>query len=226
MLVATPRITGTRENPRWKTVVGVVEDVRYRGITDPRLDLYLPATQSTIRVRQLLVRTTAPPTQLSADVRAIARDLDPRVWVGEATAMTDEIARETAPWRFAMRVLSAFGILAGALASVGLVALVSLVVALRRRELGIRAALGATPGRLRSHVLNETISTAVTAAGVGVVAVLGLGRLLSGLLVDTAPNDPVSLVGAALLTVAAAVVGCLLPAARAAASDPAEVLRD
>jgi predicted permease len=226
ILVPTQRAAGSREQPRWQTVVGVVEDVRYRGITDPRLDLYLPAAQSTSRVKHLLVRSRGTPLQVAADVRAIARDLDPQVHVGEITTMDEALARETAPWRFAKHVLGACGALAAVLATVGLLGQVSLVVSLRRRELGIRAALGATPGRLRAHVLSEAARTSATATLVGVLGALALGRLVAGLLVETTPHDPVSIGGAAALTLAASLVGCLLPARRAAASDPTQALRD
>lgn len=226
ILVASQRAPGSIEEPRWQTVVGVVEDIRYRGLMDPRLDVYLPAAQSTNRVKQLLVRTTGAPGQVAADVRAIARGLDPAALVGDVAVMADVVARESAPWRFAMRILSAFGMLAAILATVGLVGLVSLVVALRRRELGIRAALGATPARLRAHVLREVIWTAAAAAPVGVLAALALGTFIDGLLVHTAAHDPVSIGGAAILTLCSGVAGCLLPARVAAKSNPAETLRE
>jgi predicted permease len=226
VVVATQRLPGSIEEPRWMNVVGVVEDVRYRGIIDPRLDVYLPAAQSTIRVANLLVRTTGDPAAAMTDVASIARDLDPGVVIGEMSTMSDVVARETAPWRFAMRVLSLFGLMASVLATAGLVGLVSLVVALRRRELGIRAALGASPRRLRAHVLSDTIRTATIAAAVGTAIALLLGRFVEGLLVETPPHDLLSIGGAAVATLAAGVVGCVVPAARAAATDPAEVLRD
>jgi len=226
LVVATQRLPGSIEEPRWMNVVGVVEDVRYRGIIDPRLDIYLPAAQSTIRVAHLLVRTTGDPAAAMTDIATIARDLDDGVMVGEMTTMSDVVAHETAPWRFAMRVLSLFGVLASILATAGLVGLVSLVIAMRRRELGIRAALGASPARLRSHVLSDTIRTAVVAAALGTVAALFLGRFVESMLVDTPAQDLLSLGGAVVATLAAGLAGCLVPAARAAATDPAEVLRD
>jgi putative ABC transport system permease protein len=228
VIVATARTSGTVQQPRYHTVVGIVEDVRYRGITDPRLDLYLPAMQSVARVKDLLVRTRgeATATQLTMDMRAIARGLDANVRVGTLVEMRDVVAQEIAPWRFAMRMLTGLGALAAVLATVGLIGLVSLVVALRRRELGIRAALGATPARLRVQVLGDTVGTALVATVAGVLGALILGRLVSGLLVGTPPYDPVSLAGAALLTLIAGLIGCLLPAHRAAVSDPTDVLRD
>jgi ABC-type lipoprotein release transport system permease subunit len=79
---------------------------------------------------------------------------------------------------------------------------------------------------LRRHVLTEIVWTAVAAASAGTLATLLLGRLLKGLLVETPPHDPLSIAAAALLTLAAGLIGCLRPAERAAKTDPAEVLRD
>jgi putative ABC transport system permease protein len=226
MLVPSQRTYGPLEQPRWQTVVGVVDDVRYRGVTDLRYDVYLPALQSSIRVSQLLVRTTASASQTIVDIRAIARDVDPLMLFGDIESMSDVVATQTAPWRFAMRVLSAFGGLAALLATIGLIGLVSLSIALRRKELGIRSALGATPARLRRHVLTEIVWTALAAASIGTLATLVLGRLLTDLLVETPPHDPVSIAAAALVTLAAGLIGCLRPAERAAKTDPASVLRD
>jgi ABC-type antimicrobial peptide transport system permease subunit len=208
------------------TVVGVVEDVRYRGVTDPRLDVYLPAAQSTARVKHLMIRTNAPADRVITSVRALARELDPGVHVGEAVTMTDAVARETAPWRFAMRVLGFFGGLAALLATIGVVAVVSLVLATRRQELGVRAALGASPHRLRLHALREAARTTIAATVIGVVTAVGVGQLLESLLVGTRPSDPLAHAGAALITLAAGVFGCLLPARRAGAITPMEALRE
>jgi predicted permease len=226
ILVPTQRNPGSLETPRWQTVVGVVDDVRYRGITDPRFDVYMPARQSTIRVQDVLVRTAGSPSQVVAEVQQIARELDQGVVTGEVVTLADVVARETAPWRFAMRVLTAFGMLAAILAAVGLAGLVSLVVALGRRELGIRAALGATPGRLRAHVLSEVTWIAAVFTALGLLAALAVGRLVAGLLVDVPSYDPVSLAGAALVTMLLAAAGCLGPARKAATSDPAQTLRE
>ena len=225
ILVPTQRIPGTLEDPRWQTVVGVVEDVRYRGIRDPRLDIYLPAGQSTIEVEHLLIRTDGRDAAVAASARVIAQQLDRAVHIGDVVLMEDAVARETAPWRFAMRVLSGFGIVAAGLSAVGLAGLVSLVVALRQRELGIRAALGATPARLRQHVATEGLLAITIGAVVGLVTALALGRLMTALLVETPPHDPISLLGAAALTVLSGLAGCLVPAHRAAAREPSDALR-
>jgi hypothetical protein len=226
IVVATLRAPGGREELRWQTVVGVVGDVRYRGLLDPRLDIYLPAAQSTMRVKHLLIRTTGPAEPVIARVRAIARELDPGVHLGEVVLMSDVLARESAPWRFAMRVLVFFGGLAAALATIGLIGIVWLVVVMRRRELGIRAALGASPNQLRAHVLRDALWTTSAATIVGVLGALAVGRVLEGFLVGTSAHDPLSLAGAAAVTVCAGGIGCLLAAQGAARTGPSEALRD
>ena len=226
LVVATQRAPPSRDQLRWQTVVGVVGDVRYRGLLDPRLDIYLPAAQSTMRVKDVMLRTTADPASIIGSVRAIARELDPGVYVGEVVLMNDAMARESAPWRFAMRVLTFFGGLAAVLATVGLVGIVWLVVAMRSRELGVRAALGATPAHLRRHVLVDALWTGGAATVVGVLAAVALAQNLAGFLVGTSAHDPVSLLAAAALTFGAGTVASLLAARGAARINPSEVMRD
>ena len=176
LVVPTQRDPGPPVQLRWMTVVGVVEDVRYRGVTDPRLDVYLPAAQSTERVKHLMIRTEGDAQPSLAAIRTIAREIDPGAHVGEVVTMSDAVARETAPWRFAMRVLIGYGMLAVVLATAGLTGKVSLAVTLRRRELGIRAALGATPERLRWHVLREAVGVMAIAIAAGTLLSLAMGR--------------------------------------------------
>jgi len=226
ILVATQRKPGGLETPRWQTVVGVVEDARHRGIVDPRLDVYLPAAQSTIRLRDVMVRTVGPPERVIGDIQAMARALDSGVLTGEVTVLTDTVAREKAPWRFAMRILTGFGTLAAMLSVIALVGLLSLVITLRRRELAIRAALGASPARLRRDVLSEAARIVAPAAIIGAVIAAGLARLVTSLLVEVRPHDPAALAGAVTVAVFLSVSAALWPARRAVSSDAAAALRD
>jgi putative ABC transport system permease protein len=226
LVVATQRDPPAPNELRWQTVVGVVGDVRYRGLLDPRLDIYLPAAQSTMRVKDVLVRTPADPALVVGSIRAIARELDPGVFVGEVVLMSDAMARESAPWRFAMRVLTFLGGLAAVLATVGLVGIVWLVMAMRRRELGVRAALGATPAQLRRHVLLDAVWTGGAATTVGVLAALALAHSVAGFLVGISARDPVSLLTAAAITFGAGLLGCVAAAHGAARVGPAEALRE
>jgi len=225
LVVPTQRGVGPPNQLRWMRVVGVVEDVRYRGVTDPRLDVYLSAAQSTMRVKHLMVRTD-PSTEVPvAAVRALVRELDPAAHVGAIVAMADALSRETGPWRFAMRVLLGFGGLAAALAAIGLAAMVSLAVTLRQREFGIRAALGASPARLRWDAVRDAVAVLTMAVAAGALAALAMGRLVASMLVGTSAHDPLSLAGAGAVAVVLGIAATLGPAGRAARSDPAEALR-
>src|SRR6185436_9685519 len=98
--------------------------------------------------------------------------------------------------------------------------------AMQRRELGVRATLGATPAHLRRHVLTDALWTGGAATLVGVLAALVLGRGVGGFLVGTSAHDPVALLAAAGVTIGAGIAGCLLAARGAARLDPADALRD
>jgi putative ABC transport system permease protein len=226
MLVPTQRVQGSLEQPRWQTVVGVVEDVRYRGLTDPRLDVYMPAAQSTMSVSHLMIRSAPGQRVSAASLRELVRSLDPAARAEPLESMTEVVTRESAPWRFAVRVLSGFGIMAAIVAGVGLTGFVSLAVALRRRELGIRSALGATPHRLQWHVVSDAVAVIAGGALVGVVGAAALAQLLTGMLVETNAADPVALAAAAALTVGAGALGCWRPARRAASLAPIDAIRD
>jgi putative ABC transport system permease protein len=215
----------SRSAPGWQTVIGVVADVRYRGLTDLRLDLYLPASQSWVKVQQLMVRARGNPADVVTSVRAIAREIDSAAAVSEITLMPDVVAAESAPWRFLMRIFTGFAALAAVLAAVGLGAVITLAVAERRRELAIRAALGAGRRQLRGVVLRE--SGLLTGVGicVGLLGAIALGRAVAHLLVGVVPYDPLALSTAAALCAAAAALASWMPARRAADADPIEALR-
>ena len=121
---------------RWQTVVGVVDDVRYRGLNHRRLDVYTPAAQSANRVQHSMVRTSGDTATAVDSVRAAVREADPSAAVSEATVMSDAVAAESAPWRFLTQVFLGFASLAALLATVGLGAIVAIEVTARRRELG------------------------------------------------------------------------------------------
>ena len=125
-----------------------------------------------------------------------------------------------------MTLASALAVLAACLAAVGTYGLLSWLVAARRREIGIRMALGAAPGAMTRSVVGQALALAAVAAVLGLAGALALGRLMRSLLVATAPSDPATLgavtAGIALLALTAAIV----PARRAARTDPVVVMRD
>jgi putative ABC transport system permease protein len=215
----------SRSAPGWQTVVGVVQDVRYRGLNDVRLDLYLPAAQSWNRVQQLMVRARGNPADAIASIRAVAREIDSAATVSDATLMRDVVAAESAPWRFLMRIFTGFAVLAAILAAVGLGAVITLAVAERRRELAIRAALGAGRRQLRGVVLRESVVLAGIGIVLGLLGALALGRAVAHLLVGVVPHDPLALSGAVAVCAAATTLASWMPARRAADADPIEALR-
>ena len=155
----------------WQTVVGVVADVRYRGLNDVRLDLYVPTSQSRNNPQHLMVRTKGEPGDLVAAVRAAVRGVDPNAGVGEAVTMRTSWTAESAPWRFLMRVFVAFAMVAAVLATVGL------GVGHRAERVSARAPRAGDPRgprrrrrRLRGLVIRE--AAILTASGV----VLGAAR--------------------------------------------------
>ncbi len=210
----------------WQTVIGVVDTVRYRGLDDVRFDMYRPAAQAVIRVQQVVVRTRLEPNAAVAAVRSVAQSIDSGARVSDMVRMDDVVAAESAPWRFLMRVFLAFAVLAGSLAVVGLGAVVALTASARRRELAIRAALGADRTRLRVVMLRDALPMLTLGLGLGLFASGALGRAVQHVLVGVRPTDPVAL-GAALVAAAAAgVLAIWLPVARAARVDPLESLRE
>jgi putative ABC transport system permease protein len=206
---------------RWATVVGVVRDARYRGLTDPRFDLYLAHAQSDLRVKHLMVRaSTADAAALAGAVRAEARRLDASVLVEGVAGMESLVRQATAPWRFSATTLGVLAAVALALAALGVYATVSQTVVERTREIAIRVAVGAVPAQIGAMVLREGLwlAAAGVVAGAGVAAVAA--RAITGLLFGVAPLDPLTTAAAALLFLAVSVAALSLPAWRAAHVEP------
>jgi putative ABC transport system permease protein len=218
---------GDKDAPEglWQTVVGVVQDVRFRGLNDVRLDLYAPVSQSHNRAANLMVRTGGDVGSVSAAVRAAVKEIDPAGEVGEAVTMRSVVDGESAPWRFLMRVFVAFALAAALLAIVGLAAVVTLAVAARRRELAIRAALGADRRQLRWLVLREALGLTGFGILLGGAAAVGLGRGVAPVLIGVRPDDPLTLLAVAGAAAAAGLLAAWMPARRAAGADPLVALR-
>jgi len=212
-------------NVEWLTVVGVVEDARYRGIQNPRLDVYLPYTQVSDALYHLVVRTRGDPLALAGAVRAQVRALDADAGVGHLTTMQHLVDRALTPWRFASALLGGFAVAALLLTASGLFAVLHHFVSGRVREIAIRMALGADPGRVRRFVLSQGLGVTALGVALGSVLSLMLAQSLSALLYGLDAWDPWShLAGVGLIGVVAALAS-LLPARRAARVDATVALR-
>ena len=209
----------------WRTVVGVVSDVRYRGLDDVRLDVYDAALQSPAAAAHLVIRTSRDPLVVAAAVQAEARRLDPRVVIDQVTTMDAIVTRALAPWRFSLWLFAMFAALAFVLAAVGLFSVVSLDVSHRRHEFAVRLALGAERGDVRQVVLSSAFWRVVPGLAFGIVGAMAGTRAVRHILFGVAPIDPATYVAVALLVCAVVIGAAWLPAHRAAGVDPLALLR-
>lgn len=209
----------------WQTVVGVVEDARYREVEEPSPAVYLPETQAKGALSYFVVRTTGPPLALVGAVREQVHDLDPAAGVENLTTMTRLVDRAMAPWRLTSALLAAFALAGLLLTASGLVAVLQYFVSGRRREIAVRVALGAGPARVRAFVLRQGLAVALLGLGLGLALAAVLTRALSALLYEVHAGDWWSYAGAVGLLLLVAVAACLWPARRATRVDPMLVLR-
>lgn len=210
-------------------VVGVVRDVRYgRPEEDPRPHAYLPDAQagpSSSAVTMVFLRTSGDPARLAPATRATVAALEPNVPIFDVKSMKERIAGVTSRTRFAAAVLLLFAVLAVVLACVGTFGVMSYALSHRRREIGIRLALGARPDDVFWSFLGRGLR--LTGAGLltGIAGALLLARGLVGLLFGVEPIDPPTLAASVVLLGTMASVGSLLPALAALKVDPITVLQ-
>jgi len=212
-------------NEAWRTVVGVASPTRYRELAEPRPTLYLPAPQFMVSARTLVLRTTLPLARVAELARAGVAAADPGTRVTRLASFSELAAAPLARPRFNAFLIGVFGLSALLLAAVGLYAVMAAHVRQRYSEIGVRMALGASATDVRRLVLAEGLRLAGAGALLGLFGALVATRALRGLLFGVQALDPLSLVGAALLLVAAAALACYLPARRATKLDPLAVLR-
>ncbi len=209
--------------PQPVEIAGVVGDVRDMG-----LDQEAPPTLyfiSTSPYMTLLIETAGSPMEWAAAVRAVVHRADPEVAVLKAAPVEQYVADSLARRRFALTLLAAFAGLAALLTAAGIYGLLAYSVSGRARELGIRAALGATPANLLRLVIREGAAVALPGLAAGLAISLSGGRLVKGMLYHLSPVDPVSLAAVGALLAGITLLSVWLPARRAAAVDPGAALR-
>jgi putative ABC transport system permease protein len=209
-------------------IVGVVGDVKITGLDEAvKPVLYYPFRQSASTFSNLVVRTTTDPTALAGSIRNEVRNLEPDAAILNVRTMDEMIAQTPASFmrRFPALVISIFAGVALLLASIGIYGVVSYSVSQQTHYIGVRMALGARPSDILRMVLKQGLFLAVLGVGIGVLAALGLTRLLSTLLYQVSANDvsTFAIVTGALFAVA--LLACYLPARRATKVDPLTALR-
>ena len=211
-----------------RTVVGVIADVRQAGrASDPVPEMYVPHTQSVWRYMNLVVRARpgADPAALLPRVKQAVHEIDPVRPLFGGQLLADALDRDAAQPRFSATLMAVFAALAGLLACVGIVGVMSNAVAQRTREIGIRVALGARAADVLAVVLAPGLRLIALGLAAGTLAALGLTRFLTGLLYGVRPSDPVAFGAAFVLLAVAGAIACYLPARRALGIDPNAALR-
>lgn len=211
--------------PQWSTVVGVVQNALYRGLTDIRYDLYVPYLQNPDRVKHLMVRTSSDPLALASTIRAEVRSLEPTALVEGVRTMDAIVGHAMAPWRFSAWTLALLSLLALTLSMVGMYGVVSQMIVERTREIAVRTALGACSRDIIVLVLREGLILTLLGMVLGLALAAGGSRLLSGLLFGIPSVDPITFVAVPALAILTTLIAIVLPARRAARVDPLVALR-
>jgi putative ABC transport system permease protein len=219
----------------WKTVVGVVNGIVARdGLmgASGAMQIYMPYREQDAwqipnlppRV-QFVVRSTSAPAAVIPAIRQLSHSIDPEAAVREITIAETQLAESISGPRFNMALLTAFAVLAVALAAIGLAAVIGYAVTERTHEIGIRMALGAREGNVLRLVVAQGMRAALIGVVVGVFGALAATRLLRGMLYGVESHDALTFAGVAALLLAVAFVASWLPARRAARVDPIIALR-
>jgi putative ABC transport system permease protein len=210
----------------WRTVVGVVQDVKQAGLdAPPTMQIYLPHAQYRNGGLTLVVRTKSDPLNLAAEVRGQVTEVDPEQAVSNIASMDQVLFDSISSRRFSATLLGALAGLGLLLASVGVYGVISYGVSQRTREIGIRMALGAARGDVLSLVVGEGVKLLLLGVGAGAISSLLLTPVLSGLLFGVSPRDPVAFAASAVFLAAVALLACYVPARRASRIDPMVALR-
>jgi predicted permease len=224
---------GGKAGPGMVTIVGIVGDVRQASLAStPEPEMYLAHTQfrfwgggGILRELTMVVRTVGDPAASSKAVRSEVAAIDPQLPVGDLRTMEQLRGESVSQPRFLMFLFSAFSTVALAIAVIGIYGVIAYSVAQRRKEIGIRVALGARPSSVAGMVVRQGMGMAAIGIAAGLVLAFGVTRFLSGILFAVTPTDPITLAVVAITLAVAALLACYVPARRATRTDPVEVLR-
>ncbi len=222
-------------DPVPREIIGVVRDVRETGLEDaPPAIVYIPLGQMSVpymeRILQLmplslLLRGSGELTPLASAVPGEIRAVDSMLPVTDILTMEELGSRSLGTWRFTTVMMGLMASLALVLASVGIYGVLSYLVGVRTQEIGVRLALGATPGRVMWQVVRRGLSMVGVGITLGVAGALGLGQLIGSSLYGVSPMDPVAFIAAAGVLVGVALAATVFPAWRASRVDPMLALR-
>jgi putative ABC transport system permease protein len=218
------------EDLPWFTIVGIVADVRQMGLDVPvKAEMYLPHQQVTnqpwFSPRDLAIRTTGDPLALVGMVRDVVRGVDSNQPISNVATMEELLGEETAQRRIGMILLATFAAVALLLATLGIYGVLAYFVVQHTNEIGVRLALGATPGRIVGLVVSKGMRLTLLGIAVGLAASFALTRLIASLLFGVKAIDPYTFVAVPILLGVVALMACWIPARRASKTDPLVALR-
>jgi macrolide transport system ATP-binding/permease protein len=219
------RVPGQNE---FRRIVGIVKTANYQTLGEaPQSCIYIPLRQNYSESMILYVRTERDPSQVIRSVQSEIRNIDPAVPIDDTTRTATKII-EQALWGAKIRVglLGVFGFLALGLASIGLYGIMAYSVNQRRREIGIRMALGAGQASVLRLVLFQGMTLVLTGAALGLLFSILIGHGLAKFLYGIGASDPASFAAAASVLMIVAMVACYLPARAASRVDPLVALRE
>jgi predicted permease len=216
---------GNRGNADW-TIVGIVPDGRYRRLNQASGDIFVSYKQSRIAVRYLIVRTRVDPSVTASIVRHEISQIDASQAEGEEITMRELVNAALAQDRFHSRMLLLFGVCALFLAAVGVFGMVSDFVVTRKKEIGIRMALGARPAGIVNHVLRSVLLSILLGEIVGIVAATISTVAIRSTLFEVSPIDVISICSGCAVILIVSFIACVVPALQAASTDPSQVLRE
>jgi putative ABC transport system permease protein len=222
--IVIPSYTFVRD--RQHIIVGVVDDVKQGSLDDtPSPQQYVPISQMPYPGLTLTLRTNGDPLVAIPAVRKALREVDPRISVKDIRTMDDVMANSLARQRFSMTLIGVFAGAALLLALVGLYGVIALIAGQRRREMGVRLALGAQPGDVVRLVLSQGVRLAGVGVALGLVGAVGLTRVMQAMLFEVSTTDTATFAGAAIVVLLVSLAATLAPARSASRVDPTLTLR-
>ena len=213
-------------NGPWRTVVGVVGDVKQAGLDiETRPEMFWPYYQLPLSFSTIVVRTSGEPEAMTSAVRSAMQDIDKDLPLYDVRPVNEVISESVAPRRFNMLLLGIFAGLALVLAAVGLYGVISYSVSQRTHEIGIRMALGASHKSVLRLVVGQGMALALIGVAIGVIASFFLTKFIATLLFGVSATDPVTFVAISVLLIGVSIMASLVPARRAMKVDPMVALR-
>ncbi|HEY8151880.1 MAG TPA: FtsX-like permease family protein, partial [Vicinamibacteria bacterium] len=207
-------------------IVGLARDAKYTSLRQPApATVYLPAAQQRDGEANYCVRAAGNPAALFGAIRAAVREIDPTLAVTDLRTQDDQIARMSGQEILFARLSGFFGVVALALAGVGLYGLTAYMVVRRTGEFGVRMALGALPRQVLSLVLRESLALVTAGIALGLAIAYGASGVVASMLFGVSAADPVTYAAVPLILAAVAVLASLVPARRATRVNPVVALR-